>query len=71
MIHLRAKRAANLTVLIGKTLTDVGSNFEPAAEGVHWTKEAIAPAKTAKSPKSHKIAPSNLPFGPKWQYPNP
>ena len=35
MIHLRAKRAANLTVLIGKTLTDEGSNVEPAAEGVH------------------------------------
>ena len=33
--HLRAKRAANLTVLIGKTLTYVGSNAEPAAEGVH------------------------------------
>ena len=51
-------------MLIGKTLTDVGSNTELAAEGVHYTNDAIAPANTANNPRSHKIAPNNLPFGP-------
>ena len=52
-------------VLIGKTLNDDGSNEEFACEGTHYTNDAIAPANTPNNPKSHKIAPNNLPFGPK------
>ena len=59
-----AKRTLNLSELNGKTLAEDGSNTEFAVEGVHYNNEVIAPANTANKPRSHKIAPTNLPFAP-------